>query len=84
MSLPERLPAIAEIGWSPAAVRDWASFRTRIAGIEEPPDLANPGQESDHENDDQPGCAHVRSSFAREYGRAARLISRAPGIVPGP
>jgi hexosaminidase len=26
-----RLPAIAEIGWSTAASRDWASFRTRLA-----------------------------------------------------
>jgi len=26
-----RLPAIAEIGWSPAAPHDWNSFRTRLA-----------------------------------------------------
>lgn len=26
-----RLPALAEIGWTPQAVRDWESFRTRIA-----------------------------------------------------
>jgi hexosaminidase len=26
-----RLPAIAEIGWSPAAVRSWESFRLRVA-----------------------------------------------------
>ena len=26
-----RLPALAEVGWSPQASRDWASFRTRIA-----------------------------------------------------
>jgi hexosaminidase len=26
-----RLPAIAEVGWSPAAARDWESFRARIA-----------------------------------------------------
>ena len=26
-----RLPAIAEIGWSPAAARDWESFRVRLA-----------------------------------------------------
>ena len=26
-----RLPAIAEVGWSSAAARDWESFRTRIA-----------------------------------------------------
>ena len=26
-----RLPAIAEVGWSPARARDWESFRTRIA-----------------------------------------------------
>ena len=26
-----RLPAIAEVGWSAAATRDWESFRTRIA-----------------------------------------------------
>ena len=26
-----RLPAIAELGWSPASVRNWDSFRTRIA-----------------------------------------------------
>src|SRR5262249_11520701 len=30
--------------------------------------------ESDGENDDQSGCAHVRSPFAREYGRARRLF----------
>ena len=26
-----RLPAIAEVGWSPASERDWESFRRRIA-----------------------------------------------------
>lgn len=26
-----RLPALAELGWSPAATHDWESFRTRIA-----------------------------------------------------
>jgi hexosaminidase len=26
-----RLPAIAEVGWSPASARSWESFRTRIA-----------------------------------------------------
>jgi hexosaminidase len=26
-----RLPAIAEVGWSPATARNWESFRTRIA-----------------------------------------------------
>jgi hexosaminidase len=26
-----RLPAIAELGWSPQATHDWASFRTRLA-----------------------------------------------------
>jgi hexosaminidase len=26
-----RLPAIAEVGWSPASARNWESFRTRIA-----------------------------------------------------
>ena len=30
MTFP-RLPAIAEIGWSPRSVRDWQSFRRRIA-----------------------------------------------------
>ena len=30
--LVPRLPAIAEIGWSAPATRDWESFRTRIAG----------------------------------------------------
>jgi hexosaminidase len=30
MTFP-RLPAIAEIGWSPRSVRDWESFRRRIA-----------------------------------------------------
>jgi hexosaminidase len=30
MAFP-RLPAIAEIGWSPAAARDWESFRVRLA-----------------------------------------------------
>jgi hexosaminidase len=29
--LVPRLPAIAELGWSPASVRNWESFRTRIA-----------------------------------------------------
>jgi len=27
-----RLPALAEVGWTPQAGRDWESFRTRIAG----------------------------------------------------
>jgi len=27
-----RLPAVAELGWSPASVRDWAEFRLRLAG----------------------------------------------------
>jgi hexosaminidase len=27
-----RLPAVAELGWTPAAQRNWESFRTRIAG----------------------------------------------------
>ncbi|WP_028569134.1 beta-N-acetylhexosaminidase [Salinispora tropica] len=31
MLLP-RLPAIAELGWSPRATHDWAAFRTRLAG----------------------------------------------------
>jgi hexosaminidase len=26
-----RLPAVAELGWSPAATHDWESFRTRLA-----------------------------------------------------
>jgi len=26
-----RLPAVAEVGWTPQAGRDWTSFRTRIA-----------------------------------------------------
>lgn len=26
-----RLPGIAEIGWSPTATHDWASYRTRLA-----------------------------------------------------
>jgi hexosaminidase len=30
MAFP-RLPAIAELGWSPAATHDWASFRKRLA-----------------------------------------------------
>ncbi|BFU46567.1 beta-N-acetylhexosaminidase [Krasilnikovia sp. MM14-A1004] len=30
MTFP-RLPAIAEVAWSPQAVRDWASFRRRLA-----------------------------------------------------
>jgi hexosaminidase len=30
MTFP-RLPAIAEIGWSPRSARDWQSFRRRIA-----------------------------------------------------
>ena len=30
MAVP-RLPAVAEVGWSPASVRNWESFRTRIA-----------------------------------------------------
>ncbi len=30
MAFP-RLPAIAELGWSPAATHDWASFRVRLA-----------------------------------------------------
>ncbi len=30
MAFP-RLPAIAELGWSPAATHDWAGFRTRLA-----------------------------------------------------
>ena len=30
MAMP-RLPALAEVGWSPQAARDWPSFRTRIA-----------------------------------------------------
>jgi hexosaminidase len=29
MTFP-RLPAVAEIGWSPQSARDWASFRRRI------------------------------------------------------
>jgi hexosaminidase len=32
MTFP-RLPAIAEIGWSPRAARDWSSFRRRLAGF---------------------------------------------------
>ncbi|AVT33203.1 beta-N-acetylhexosaminidase [Plantactinospora sp. BC1] len=31
MTFP-RLPAIAELGWSPARARDWADFRLRLAG----------------------------------------------------
>ncbi|PWU61350.1 beta-N-acetylhexosaminidase, partial [Micromonospora globispora] len=31
MLLP-RLPAIAELGWSPRATHDWAAFRDRLAG----------------------------------------------------
>jgi hexosaminidase len=27
-----RIPAVAELGWTPAAQRNWDSFRTRIAG----------------------------------------------------
>ena len=30
MAFP-RLPAVAEVGWSPAAARDWESFRRRLA-----------------------------------------------------
>jgi hexosaminidase len=30
MTFP-RLPAIAEVGWSPRPARDWASFRARLA-----------------------------------------------------
>ena len=30
MAFP-RLPAIAEVGWSPAAAKDWESFRVRLA-----------------------------------------------------
>jgi hexosaminidase len=30
MSVP-RLPALAEVGWTPQAARDWNSFRSRIA-----------------------------------------------------
>jgi hexosaminidase len=30
MAFP-RLPAIAEIGWTPATIRDWESFRLRLA-----------------------------------------------------
>ena len=30
MAMP-RLPAIAEVGWTPQTVRDWESFRTRLA-----------------------------------------------------
>jgi len=32
MTFP-RLPAIAEIGWSPRAARDWESFRRRVAAF---------------------------------------------------
>jgi hexosaminidase len=32
MTFP-RLPAVAEIGWSPRAARDWASFRRRLAAF---------------------------------------------------
>jgi hexosaminidase len=32
MTFP-RLPAIAEIGWSPRAARDWASFRRRLGAF---------------------------------------------------
>ena len=28
-----RLPAVAEIGWSPRATRDWESFRRRLAAF---------------------------------------------------
>src|SRR5216684_4999579 len=38
------------------------------------PGEAGQTQESDGENDDQLGYAHVRSPFAREYGRACRLF----------
>ncbi len=31
MAFP-RLPAVAELGWSPAATHDWADFRQRLAG----------------------------------------------------
>ncbi|GIG92725.1 beta-N-acetylhexosaminidase [Plantactinospora endophytica] len=31
MTFP-RLPALAELGWSPAQARDWADFRVRLAG----------------------------------------------------
>jgi len=31
MTFP-RLPAIAEIGWSPRETHDWPSFRRRLAG----------------------------------------------------
>ena len=30
MSVP-RLPALAEVGWTPQAARDWEGFRSRIA-----------------------------------------------------
>jgi hexosaminidase len=30
LALP-RLPALAEVAWSPQAARDWSSFRTRVA-----------------------------------------------------
>jgi hexosaminidase len=33
MAFP-RLPAVAEIGWSPAAARDWETFRVRLAAQE--------------------------------------------------
>ena len=31
MLLP-RLPAVAELGWSPRSIHDWAAFRERLAG----------------------------------------------------
>lgn len=27
-----RLPAVAELGWSPRSTHDWAAFRKRLAG----------------------------------------------------
>ena len=38
------------------------------------PGEAGQTHECDGENDDQLGCAHVRSPFVREYGRACRLF----------
>jgi hexosaminidase len=32
MTFP-RLPAVAEIGWSPRATHDWESFRRRLAAF---------------------------------------------------
>src|SRR5438552_1183206 len=53
------------------------------AGRRGRPGEAREKHESDGENDDQLGCAHVRSPFAREYGRALALFQERQGSCPG-